>query len=51
MPKKPSKEVINAAKKQLNPVDVMQSILNEPECAELRKGLIEAGIVEEIKED
>lgn len=50
MPKKPKEDIINAAKVKLNPVDVMTAVLNEPECADLRQGLIDAGLVEEIKE-
>ena len=50
MPRKPAPEVINAAKKTLNPVDVMTAILNEPECSELRQSLIDAGIVKEVKQ-
>lgn len=50
MPKKPDKRIINAAKKNLDPKEVLTVILNQPECEELRKGLIEAGLVEEIKE-
>ena len=50
MPKKPDKIVMNAAKKNLKPVDTLAVILNEPECSELRKALIEAGLVEEMKE-
>lgn len=50
MPKKPNKIIINAAKKNLKPVDVLTAVLNEPQCAELKKGLIEAGLIEEVKE-
>lgn len=50
MPRKPTKDVIDAAKVKLNPVDVLTAVLNEPECADLRQALIEAGLVEEIKE-
>ena len=48
--KKPTKEVINAAKKNLDPVAALTVILNQPECAELREALIKQGLVEEIKE-
>ena len=51
MPRKPNKEVIEAAKVNLNPVDVMTAVLNEPECSELRQALIDAGLVQEIKEE
>ena len=47
MPKKPNKQIIEAAKKKLDPKEVLTVIINQPECEELRKGLIEAGLVEE----
>lgn len=51
MPRKPSKEVIEAAKVKLNPVDVFTAVINDaPECAELRNALVDAGLVEEVKE-
>lgn len=50
MPKKPKEEIINAAKVKLNPVEVLNAVLNEPECADLRQALIDANLVEEIKE-
>ena len=50
MPKKPDKAILNAAKKNLNPVDVLNAVLNDPKCSELRQALIDAGLVEEIKE-
>ena len=48
--KKPNKEIINAAKKNLDPIAALTVILNQPECAELRKALIKEGLVEEVKE-
>ena len=52
MPRKPSKEVIDAAKVKLNPVDVMTAILNDaPECAELRDALIKEGLVQEVSSE
>ena len=50
MPKKPDKDIIKAAKKNLDPIATLSVVLNQPECAELKKALIEAGLVEEIKE-
>ena len=50
MPKKPDKNIINAAKKNLDPIAALTVVLNQPECSELRKALVEAGLVEEIKE-
>lgn len=51
MPRKPNKDIIEAAKVKLKPVDVLTAVLNEPECSELRQALIDAGLVEEIKEE
>ncbi|MBR2553449.1 MAG: hypothetical protein IKE94_01195 [Aeriscardovia sp.] len=50
MPRKPSKEIIDAHKASINPQDVLTAVLNEPECAELRQALIDNGLVQEIKE-
>lgn len=50
MPKKPDKKTIEAAKKNLDPKAVLAAVLNEPECAELKQGLIERGLIQEIKE-
>lgn len=51
MPRKPSKEIIDASKVKLNPVDVLTAILNgAPECSELRDALINKGLIKEIKE-
>lgn len=50
MPRKPTKEIINAHKAAINPVAVMTSILNDvPECKELRDALVANGLVEEVK--
>lgn len=48
MPRKPSIEVINAAKANLDPRAALEAILNEPECAEIRRALIDAGLVAEV---
>ena len=50
MPRKPSKEIIDASKVKLNPADVLTAVLNgAPDCAELKEALIKEGLVEEIK--
>jgi len=49
MPKKPDKMTIDASKKKLDPKAVLSAIINE--TPELRDALLEAGLVEEIKED
>lgn len=48
MPRKPSKDVINAAKVNLDPRATLEAILNEPQCAEIRQALIDAGLVKEV---
>jgi hypothetical protein len=48
--KKPDKMVLEAAKKSLDPKAALTVILNQPECEQLRKELIEKGLVKEIKE-
>lgn len=49
MPKKPDKITIEASKKKLDPHAVLSAVINE--TPELRDALLEAGLVEEIKED
>lgn len=50
MPRKPTKEIIDASKVKLNPVDVMTAVLNgAPECYELRDALVKEGLVQEVK--
>ena len=50
MPRKPSKEIIDASKVKLNPVDVMTAVLNDaPECRELRDAMVKEGLVQEIE--
>lgn len=48
MPKKPDKMTIEASKKKLDPHAVLSAVINE--TPELRAALLEAGLVEEIKE-
>lgn len=48
MPKKPEKEIIEAGKKKLDPRAVLEAIINE--TPDLRDALLQAGLVEEIKE-
>ena len=48
MPKKPEKNIIEASKKKLDPKAVLSAIVNE--TPELRDALLQAGLVEEIKE-
>lgn len=46
MPRKPTKETIDAAKAKLDPREVLQVIINE--TPELREALVEKGLVEEV---
>lgn len=48
MPKKPEKKVIEASKKNLDPRAVLSAVINE--TPELKDALLQAGLVEEIKE-
>ena len=48
MARKPTKDVINAAKKELNPLDLLNVIINEEK--ELKEALLNRGLVEEVKE-
>lgn len=50
MPKKPEQQIIDAAKKNLDPKAVLAVVLNQPECAELKNALIENGLIEETGE-
>lgn len=49
MPRKPTQEVIDAAKAKLDPREVLQVIISE--TPELRNALVDAKLVTEIKED
>lgn len=49
MPKKPEQNIINASKAKIDPRAVLSAIVNE--TPELRDALLNAGLVEEIKED
>lgn len=46
MPTKPNEQVLNASKKNLNPHDLLTSIIQE--TPELRQGLLDAGLIEEV---
>lgn len=48
MPKKPEKWVLEAAKKNLDPVDALNAIINE--IPELAKELVKRGLAKEVKE-
>lgn len=46
MPKKPTKEQIEAGKKNLDPKEVLEVVINE--TPELRDALLAAGLVEKV---
>ena len=48
MPKKPEKWVLEAAKKNLDPVKALEATINE--CPELAQALIDKGLAKEAKE-
>lgn len=47
MPRKPERNIIEAAKVKLNPHDVLSAVLNDPECEELQKELLRQGLIKE----
>lgn len=49
MPRKPDQRIIDACKKHVDPKDVMIAFIQE--TPELRKKLLEDGIITEVKEE
>ena len=47
MPKKPTQQEIEAGKKNLDPKQVLEVIINE--TPELKQALLDAGLVEEVQ--
>ncbi len=50
MPRRPSNEVIEAARKNLNPVDVLNAVLNDMKDDELERRLVDAGLARYVEE-
>ena len=48
MPKKPEKWVLEAAKKNLDPVKTLEAIIND--CPEIAQALIDKGLAKPAKE-
>lgn len=48
MPTKPEQSIIAAAKKHLKPQDVLRATIQE--TPELRQALLDAGLIQEVKE-
>lgn len=48
MPTKPTKEVIEASKKKLDPRAILEAVLND--TPELAKPLMERGLVEKVED-
>lgn len=50
MPRTPSKEVMEAAKRSLNPQDVLNAVLNDMHDDELERKLVDAGLARYVEE-
>lgn len=50
MPRKPSKQVLEAASKHLNPQDVLNATINDMNDPELEKRLVDAGLARYVEE-
>ena len=50
MPRKPSKEVLEAKDKKLEPVKVLEAIINDMSDPALEERLIEAGVAVKVEE-
>ena len=50
MPRKPSKEVIEAANKHLDPKDVLNAVINDMHDSELERRLVDAGLARYVEE-
>lgn len=50
MPRKPSKEVLEAKDKALDPVKVLEAIINDMNDQALEERLVEAGVAVRVEE-
>lgn len=50
MPRKPSKQVLEAANKHLDPKDVLNATINDMHDPELEKRLVDAGLARYVEE-
>ncbi len=48
MPRKPSKEVLEAKDKDLKPKDILEAVINEMHDEELEQRLIDAGVAVKV---
>ncbi len=48
MPRKPSKEVLEAKDKELRPKDILEATINEMNDPELEQRLIDAGVAVKV---
>lgn len=51
MPKIPSKEKLNAAKKKLDPVQTLTAVINDMKNKDLEDALVEAGLAVKVGKD
>lgn len=49
MPRKPSREVVEAAKRSLDPRDVLNAVINDMGNPELERQLVEAGVAKYVE--
>ena len=50
MPQKPTREVLEAGKKTLNPKDVLEAVINDMHDSELEDKLVAAGVAVKVEE-
>ena len=50
MPRKPSKQVLEAAKKNLDPKNVLNAVINDMHDDELERRLVDAGLAKYVEE-
>lgn len=51
MPKIPSKEKLNAAKKKLDPMQTLNAVINDMKNKDLEDALVDAGLAVKVGED
>lgn len=50
MPRKPDEKVLEAAKKNLDPVKVLTAVINDMHNPELEQRLVDAGLAKKVEE-
>ena len=51
MPRKPTQEVLDAAKQKLDPIAVLNATINEMNDPELEKALVDAGVARYVESE